>query len=53
MVVVDKDGAIFWNWIGELCPNSHFTLNNSTFKWYRGDYQIKCLLLMKLYVYHI
>ena len=36
MVVVDKVGVLFRKWMGELYPNSHFTLNNSTFYIVRG-----------------
>lgn len=36
MLAVDYVGAIFRKWMGELHPNSHFTLNNSTFYIVRG-----------------
>lgn len=47
MLTVDYVGAIFRNWMGEVRPNSYFTLNNSTFYMVEGDYQNKCLTLMK------
>ena len=37
MVVVDKVGAIFRIWKGELHPNGYFTLNNSTFYMVKGE----------------
>jgi hypothetical protein len=37
MVTVDYDGVIFCIWMEELHPNSHFTLNNSTFYMVKGE----------------